>query len=193
MTTVHSENSLTTATDAAVDRYAVSRAQHARARRSLARGVATAFRAGQLPVPLTFTHGAGARIWDIDGNEYVDFALGFGPLVLGHSPHEVLDAVRLQMSTGLGYGASHQIEADLAEAVCRTVPSAELCVFNTTGSEAVHAALRMARAATGRTRVIKFLGHYHGWSTASTSPSRRSSMHPRPPRARISERLPPSP
>jgi glutamate-1-semialdehyde 2,1-aminomutase len=145
------------------DRYAVSRAQHARARRSLARGVATAFRAAQLPVPITFTRGSGARIWDIDGNEYVDFALGFGPLILGHSPLEVLRAVSLQMATGLGYGASHQIEADLAEAVCRTVPSAELCVFNTTGSEAVHAALRIARAATGRTRVVKFLGHYHGW------------------------------
>ena len=100
---------------------------------------------------------------DVDGNEYVDYALGFGPLLLGHSPQVVLEAVRRQLDFGLGYGASHRLEADLAEAVCRTVPSAELAVFSNTGSEAVHAAIRIARAATGRNRVIKFLGHYDGW------------------------------
>lgn len=140
-----------------------SHAQHDRARKSLARGVATAFRAAQEPVPVSFASSAAARMIDVDGNEYVDFALGFGPLLLGHSPAPVLDAVRAQLSLGLGYGASHPLEPALAEAVCRTVPSAELCVFSSTGSEAVHAALRIARAATGRPRVIKFQGHYHGW------------------------------
>jgi glutamate-1-semialdehyde 2,1-aminomutase len=140
-----------------------SRAQHERARRSMAGGVATAFRASQEPFPISFTCGAGARITDVDGNSYVDFVLGFGPLLLGHSPGPVLAAVRAQLALGLGYGASHPLEPALAEAVCRTVPSAELCVFSSTGSEAVHAALRIARAATGRSRVIKFHGHYHGW------------------------------
>ncbi len=140
-----------------------SRQQHERARASLAGGVATAFRAGQLPVPLTFERGEGSRIYDLDGNAYVDYALAFGPLLLGHSPASVLSAVRTQLGRGLGYGASHPLEAELAEALCRTVPSAELCVFGSTGSEAVHVAIRVARAATGRTRVIKFLGHYHGW------------------------------
>src|SRR4249919_1719981 len=140
-----------------------SRAQHDRARRSLAGGVATAFRAAQEPFPISFARGAGARITDVDGNDYIDFALGFGPLLLGHSPGPVLDAVRAQLELGLGYGASHPLEPALADAVCRTVPSAELCVFSSTGSEAVHAALRIARAATGRSRVIKFQGHYHGW------------------------------
>ena len=140
-----------------------SHAQHNRARNSLAGGVATAFRATQEPVPVSFASSAGPRMTDVDGNQYVDFALGFGPLLLGHSPAPVLDAVRTQLSLGLGYGASHPLEPALAEAVCRTVPSAELCVFSSTGSEAVHAALRIARAATGRSRVIKFQGHYHGW------------------------------
>jgi glutamate-1-semialdehyde 2,1-aminomutase len=140
-----------------------SREQHERARRSLAGGVATAFRANQLPLPITFERGSGARIWDIDGNEYVDYALAFGPLMLGHSPEPVLEAVERQLRTGLGYGASHRLEAELAETVCRTVPSAELAIFNSTGSEAVHVALRIARAATGRNRIVKFLGHYDGW------------------------------
>ncbi len=144
-------------------RYAGSFGQHDRARQSLAGGVATAFRASQEPVPISFASGAGARITDVDGNEYVDFALGFGPLLLGHSPGPVMEAVRAQLELGLGYGASHPLEPALAEAVCRTVPSAELCVFSSTGSEAVHAALRIARAATGRSRVIKFRGHYDGW------------------------------
>ena len=138
-------------------------AHQERARKSLARGVATAFRASQLPVPICFERGEGSRIVDVDGNEYVDYALGFGPLLLGHSPPVVLDAVRRQLATGLGYGASHRLEAELSEAVCRTVPSAGLVAFSNTGSEAVHSAIRIARAATGRNRVVKFLGHYDGW------------------------------
>ena len=143
--------------------FAGSIAHQERARRTLARGVATAFRAAQLPVPICFERGRGSRIWDVDGNEYIDYALGFGPLLLGHSPAPVLEAVARQLEIGLGYGASHELEAELAEAVCRTVPSAERTVFVSTGSEAVHAAMRMARATTGRTRIIKFLGHYDGW------------------------------
>jgi glutamate-1-semialdehyde 2,1-aminomutase len=145
------------------DRLTGSHTHHERARQTLAGGVATAFRAVQRPVPICFERGAGPRIWDVDGNEYVDYALAFGPLLFGHSPRPVLDAVRRQLELGLGYGASHRLEAELAEAVCRTVPSAQLCVFSSTGSEAVHAATRIARAATGRNRVIKFLGHYDGW------------------------------
>lgn len=145
------------------DRYAASRAQHERARASLAGGVATAFRASQQPTPLTFVTGRGAHLRDIDGNEYVDYALAFGPMLLGHSPSPVVEAVQRQLAAGIGYGASHPLEAELAEAVCRTVPCAELCVFSNSGSEAVHVAIRIARAATGRNRVIKFLGHYHGW------------------------------
>ena len=137
--------------------------QFRRSQRHLARGVATGFRAAQRPVPVCFSHGKGSRLFDIDGNEYVDYVLGFGPLLLGHSPEPVIAAVEGQLHQGLGFGASHELEAELAEAVCRTVPSAELCIFSNTGSEAVHVALRLARAATGRPRIVKFLGHYHGW------------------------------
>jgi len=145
------------------DRYARSREQQRRARRSLAGGVATAYRAPQQPVPISFAGGRGSRLTDVDGNEYVDYALAFGPMLLGHSPDGVLEAVRRQLTAGIGYGACHTVEAELAEAVCRAVPCADLCVFSNSGSEAVHAALRISRAATGRNRIIKFLGHFHGW------------------------------
>lgn len=145
------------------DRYARSRSQHERARKSLAGGVGSVFRARQLPVPISFARGSGSRLIDVDGNEYVDYAMGFGPTILGHSPRPVVEAVKRQLEAGIDYGACHPLEAELAEAVCRTVPCAERCVFSTTGSEAVHAAVRIARSATGRTRVVKFLGHFHGW------------------------------
>ncbi|MFN2628403.1 MAG: aspartate aminotransferase family protein [Gaiellaceae bacterium] len=145
------------------ERYRRSREGHERARRTLAGGVASAFRAPQLPVPITFARAHRAHLTDIDGNEYVDYALAFGPMLLGHSCEPVLEAIRRQLELGVGFGASHPLEAELAEAVCRTVPCAELCVFSNSGSEAVHAALRIARAATGRNRVVKFLGHFHGW------------------------------
>ena len=146
------------------DRYARSRTNFDQAKRSLAGGVATAFRTAQLPVPITFESGHGAHLTDVDGNEYVDYALGFGPLLLGHSPAPVLEAMRRQLDRGLGFGASHPLEKQLAEAVCRTVPSAELCIFSSTGTEAVQAAIRVARTATQRNRIVKFLGHYHGWA-----------------------------
>ncbi len=145
------------------DRYAGSRSEFARRQRTLARGVASAIRVNQRPVPLTFVDGRGAHLRDVDGNDYVDYALAYGPMVLGHSPAPVLEAVRKQLSEAISYGASHRLESELSEAICRTVPCAELCVFSNSGSEAVHAAVRIARAATGRRRVIKFLGHFHGW------------------------------
>lgn len=145
------------------DRFTRSRAAHERAKRTLAGGAASAVRAAQRPVPISFARAQGSRLWDVDGNEYVDYTLAYGPMLLGHSPGDVVAAVRGQLDSALGYGASHEDEAQLAELVCRTVPSAELCAFNSTGTEAIQTALRVARAATGRRRVIKFLGHYHGW------------------------------
>jgi glutamate-1-semialdehyde 2,1-aminomutase len=148
---------------APADRFERSRRQHERARQTLAGGVATNFRSGQLPVPVSFVQGRGARLYDIDGNAYVDYALAFGPMLLGHSPHAVVAAVSDQARTGIGYGASHVLEAELAEIICRLVPCAERVVVSNTGSEAVHAALRIARSATGRPRVVKFAGQYDGW------------------------------
>lgn len=134
-----------------------------RAKQHLARGVSSGIRAQQIPVPVTFDHAHGSLMWDIDGNKYIDYSLGCGPLILGHTPDVVVKAAEAQMRRGIAFGANHRIEAELAEAICRTVPSAEQCVFSNTGTEAVQVALRIARAATGRRKIIKFLGHYHGW------------------------------
>ena len=147
----------------ATTRYARSLNQIERARRTIPGGVATAMRAAQRPVPLVIERAAGSRMVDVDGNEYVDYVLGFGPMLLGHSPPEVIEAVREQLGRGFTYGAQHRLEAEVAERVVDAVPCAELVCFSTTGSEAVQAALRIARAATGRPKVVKFQGHYHGW------------------------------
>jgi glutamate-1-semialdehyde 2,1-aminomutase len=133
-----------------------------RARAVLARGVGSALRAAQRR-PLVVRSAAGARLVDIDGNSYVDHVLGFGPILLGHNPAEVVDAVRAQLDRGILYGAQHEAERELAERIIRLVPGAEMIALSSTGSEAAHAAIRFARAATGRRLVVKFEGHYHGW------------------------------
>jgi glutamate-1-semialdehyde 2,1-aminomutase len=145
------------------DRLAGSYAHFARAKRSLAGGVASNMRVSQRPVPLAVDHGRGPRLYDVDGNEYLDFGLAYGPMILGHSPEPVVAAMRKQLDRGLCFGACHQLEVEVAEAICRLVPSAELVSFGSSGSEAVHESIRIARSTTGRTRIIKFRGHYHGW------------------------------
>ncbi|MGH6959237.1 MAG: aspartate aminotransferase family protein, partial [Dongiaceae bacterium] len=114
-------------------------------------------------VPLYVDHAAGSKLWDVDGNEYVDYVLGQGPTVLGHCPPEVVAAVADQAARGICYAAQHRLEVEVAERLCGMVPSAELVRFNSVGSEAVHGALRLARGHTGRPKVLKFEGHYHGW------------------------------
>jgi glutamate-1-semialdehyde 2,1-aminomutase len=147
----------------ATSRYARSQEQIERARRSIPGGVATAMRAAQRPVPLVIERAAGSHMVDVDGNTYIDYVLGFGPMLLGHSPPEVVEAVTDQLTRGFTFGAQHRLEAEVAERVIDAVPCAELVCFSTTGSEAVQAALRIARAKTGRRKVVKFQGHYHGW------------------------------
>jgi glutamate-1-semialdehyde 2,1-aminomutase len=145
------------------DRYAGSAAHMERARRVLTRGVGSALRAAQRPTPLAIAEASGSRLVDVDGNAYIDYVLGFGPILLGHRPPAVVRAVEEQLSRGILYGAQHQGEVELAEQLVELIPSAELVAFSSSGSEAIHAALRIARAATGQRLVIKFDGHYHGW------------------------------
>jgi glutamate-1-semialdehyde 2,1-aminomutase len=140
-----------------------SRHLYADAQRYLAGGVSTIMRADARPFPLYFERGQGSRITDVDGNEYVDYTLAFGPLILGHSHPRVLAAVREQLERGQTYGAQHRLEPLVAQQVHDCVPCAEMVVFSNTGSEAIQVALRIARAATGRVRFVKFEGHYHGW------------------------------
>lgn len=110
-----------------------------------------------------FDHAHGSHMWDVDGNEYIDYMLAMGPLILGHSPAPVIEAVKRQLDRGLIYGGQHELEIQVAEKICRHVPCAEMVRFNSSGSEAVHAALRLARGYTGRQKILKFEGHYHGW------------------------------
>ena len=144
-------------------RFAGSFAHRARALRHLACGVSSTPRANQLPVPVAIERGEGARVIDVDGNSYVDHGLGYGPLVLGHSPRRVIEAVQAELARGLRTASVHRGEAELADLVAACVPSAETCAFVSTGSEAIHLALRVARAGTGRMRVARFRSNYHGW------------------------------
>ncbi|MDP9481790.1 MAG: aminotransferase class III-fold pyridoxal phosphate-dependent enzyme [Chloroflexota bacterium] len=120
-------------------------------------------RAGARPHPLYFERGEGPYLWDVDGRRYVDFVLGYGPLILGHAPRVVREAVSVQLGRGLTFGSQHRLEPELAELLVDVVPGAEQAIFATTGSEAVAAALRLARTVSGRRLVLKFEGHYHGW------------------------------
>ncbi len=140
-----------------------SRALFERAQHALAGGVSSEFRKGNVPHPLVYVRAQGARLFDADGNEYLDFALSQGPMVLGHGHPEVLEAVERASCDGQLYAALHLAEIELAEKLQEIIPCAELVRFSLTGSEADHIALRVARAVTGRQKFIRFEGHYHGW------------------------------
>ncbi|MCL4693338.1 MAG: aspartate aminotransferase family protein [Candidatus Hydrogenedentes bacterium] len=143
--------------------YKKSIAAHERAKKIIPGGINSNVRAVSEPVPLHIERAKGSRIWDVDGNEYIDYLLGHGPMILGHTPAPVVQALQRQVERGIVYGLQSELEVRAAELVCTHVPCAEMVRFSTTGSEAVHAALRLARACTGRKKVLRFEGHYHGW------------------------------
>ena len=142
--------------------YSRSQALFERSSRSLAGGVSSQFRAKK-PFPLFFERAEGARITDADGNTYLDFTLSQGPVILGHRHPAVDQAIADVLQRGILYAGQHELEFEVAEWVCRHIPSAERVRFGSCGSEMVQAALRTARALTGRQRFLKFEGHYHGW------------------------------
>ena len=141
-----------------------SRAMFDAARDVIAGGVGSADRVLVRPHPIFIERGSGSRMWDLDGNEYVDYLLGYGPLILGHGHPRIVDAVRDQVRRGTLYGAGHPLEVSVAELLTATIPSMEQVRFGQSGTEAVQSAIRLARAVTGRKLVIKFEGHYHGWA-----------------------------
>lgn len=147
-----------------LSRFSNSIAQRKAASRHLAGGVSSTPRGSQLPVPLVIERAEGAHIFDADGNEYVDFALGYGPLILGHTPKPVIEAVERELAKGLRTASVHRGEGELADLMAETVPAAKVVTFVSTGTEAVQLALRIARAATGRVPVVKFRANYHGWA-----------------------------
>ena len=114
--------------------------------------------------PVFIDHAKDARTYDVDGNEYIDYVLSFGPLILGHSDDKVVDAVSEAARKGTSFGAPTSLENELAELVIDRVPSVEMIRMVSSGTEATLAALRLARGFTGRSKILKFEGCYHGHS-----------------------------
>jgi glutamate-1-semialdehyde 2,1-aminomutase len=135
--------------------------------------------------PLFIERGAGARLWDADGNEYLDWMMAYGALPLGHAHPRVVEAITEAASGGTLFAAATEIEVEVAEILRGMVPGAERVRFANTGTEAVMAAIRLARAFTGRPKFIKFEGHYHGWYDdflVNSHPQHVASLgHPRDP------------
>lgn len=115
------------------------------------------------PYPIYVDRATGSRKWDVDGNEYVDYMGGHGSLLLGHNHPRVVAAIAAQATRGEHYGAAHELELRWAQLVQRLIPSAEQVRFTSSGTEATLLAMRLARAYSGRSRILRFAGHFHGW------------------------------
>lgn len=122
-----------------------------------------------LPYPIYAARASGPLKWDVDGNTYVDYFGGHGALLLGHCQPDVVAAVDSQAKIGTHWGSAHELEVIWAELINRMVPSAERVRFTASGTEASHLALRLARGFSGRTKIIRFVGHFHGWHDAVAS------------------------
>ncbi len=146
--------------------FARSLQAYERAKKTLPGGVggnARSAEAGWRPHPIFMAYGQGSHIYDVDGNDYIDYLAAFGPLILGHKPQTVLQAVkRVLDDMGSMLGAPHLLETKTAELAAAAVPCWEQVRFANTGSEAVMASLRIARAYTGRPKILRFEGHFHG-------------------------------
>ncbi len=116
---------------------------------------------GKYPIFMERAHGS--RIYDVDGNEYIDWMMAFGALPLGHAHSEIVEAITEAASTGAHFATATPVELEVAQMLQRIVPNAERVRFANTGTEAMMAAIRLARGVTGRPKLLKFEGHYHGW------------------------------
>lgn len=146
------------------NRYSRSEELFAAAQRVIPGGVNSPVRAFRSVggTPIFIQRASGPHLWDVDGNAYVDYVLSWGPLILGHAHPTVIEALTQQASLGTSYGAPTQLETDLAEMVLSLMPGLEQVRFVNSGTEATMSALRLARAYTGRTKIVKFSGCYHG-------------------------------
>jgi glutamate-1-semialdehyde 2,1-aminomutase len=138
--------------------------QLASIREVIAGGVSSSMRAQAIPEPLVVQRAEGDRIWDVEGRELIDLNMGYGPHLFGYAEPELCAAIARQMTEGAMTGLPHRIDQEAGELIARLVPSVEQVRFANSGTEAVASVLRLARAATGRTEVLTFDGHYHGWS-----------------------------
>lgn len=158
---------MTTFDAAYAERTTATKALYERARRTIPGGAGSTARLprnGWKPYPLFIAEGRGSRLRDVDGNEYVDYLLGLGPMILGHRHPQVTEAVTNAITEfGTCFGLPYELEVEAAEKVVAAVPGVEQVRFTNSGSEAVGTAVRLARATTGRRIVVRFEGHYHGW------------------------------
>lgn len=141
-----------------------STTNYEQAQQHLAGGVASSLRASMRPVPLYAESAKGARLRDVDGNTYIDYLLAYGPLILGHAHDGLTDAISASMRKGYTYGLQHEGEIELANLLAEVLPCADKVALSGSGTEAVMLALRLARAHTRKSKVVRFHGHYHGWS-----------------------------
>jgi len=159
----------------------------ARAGKVLVEGVSSASRGpvNYVPYPPYIRRGQGARLWDVDGNEYIDWMLSFGTLPLGHAHPRIVEVVREEVANGTHFATALEVEVEVAEMIVGLLPHADKIRFANTGTEACMAAVRLARGVTGRRKIIKFEGHYHGWYDAllvSTNPQLPTTLgHPNDP------------
>ena len=169
-----------------LDGVSVTQAVHTRAHTDLAERARRVLPGGATHASRTYdpriyvARSSGSRKWLIDGTELIDYTMGHGALLLGHAHPVVVEAVQEQVSRGTHYGAAHPLEVEWAERIVSLVPSAEKVRFTASGTEAVMLALRVARAATGRDRIVKLQEHFHGWSDA-VSPYLDADGHTRTP------------
>ena len=149
-------------------RFAKSKRLFARAQRLMPGGVDSPVRAFRSvgASPLFIARASGSRLEDVDGNRFIDYVMSWGPLIHGHAPKGLVNAIARAARGGTSFGAPSPLEVALAERVCRLMPSIERVRFVNSGTEATMSALRVARAATGRDRLIKFQGCYHGHADA---------------------------
>ena len=155
------------------DRYAKSRALFKQAQSLVAGGISSQIRRSEQPVPLFFARAKHGRMWDVDGNEYVDFVQGMGPNLFGHSPDFLIDAVARAMQEGIVFTGQFERELEVAEMVREAVPLKGTVRFASSGTEIDQLVIRLARGFTGRPKFLKFEGHYHGWAD-----SVNYSVHP---------------
>jgi glutamate-1-semialdehyde 2,1-aminomutase len=170
-----------------------------RAQKYLIEGVNSPSRGSAVygPGPIVLERGQGSQVWDIDGNQYTDFMMSFGALIHGHAHPAIVEAVYQAMAEGSHFAAATPAELEAAERFCRMVPSAEAVRFTNTGTEATMLALRLARAFTGRSKLLKFEGHYHGWYdpyllNTHGHPAEQLGTPENPPRIPDSQGIPPA-
>ena len=140
----------------------------ARANKVLVEGVSSASRGAlnYTPYPPYMRAGEGAFLFDVDGNKYLDWMMSFGALPMGHAHPEIVEVIQREVSRGTHFATALEVEVEVAEKLVSMLPTADKVRFANTGTEACMAAFRMARALTGRSKIVKFEGHYHGWYDA---------------------------